>query len=136
MGSEMCIRDSLGIVGVVIGGQSIKLVIYKPTQDADKRAHRAAIAPDVVHSFDAWLLSMIVNGLSPDANLAFVHDAFGSDSIHGGDIQDIAKEAYFIVSSRDVMSGVLAQIAGREIDLPEAGSWDPKDLFSADYLVC
>ena len=43
-------------VGVVIGGQSIKLVIYKPTKNADKRAHRSAIAPDVVHSFDACLL--------------------------------------------------------------------------------
>ena len=123
-------------VRVKIGSQQIQVVSWKPTDKADKRAHSSAIAPDVVHSFDAWLLSTIINRLPTTANLAFVHDAFGSDSIHGGDIQEIAKEAYYDVCSRDVMSIVLRQIAGREIELPEAGSWDTTELFNADYIVC
>ena len=121
---------------MVVVGKRMELVIYKATEDADKRAHRSAIAPDVVHSLDAWLLSLIINKLPDDANLAFVHDAFGSDSIHGGDIQEVAKEAYYEVSSRDVMALILEQIAGKPVELPEAGSWDPQELFTADYIVC
>ena len=124
------------VVNVYLGGKRIRLVIKKPTDEADKRAHASAISPDVVHSFDAWLLSIIVNGLPITANLAFVHDAFGSDSIHGADIQDVARDAYYQVSSRDVMSIVLQQIAGQPIELPDPGDWKLEELLTAEYIVC
>ena len=126
-------------VKVTIGNVKPQLVYYTFTDKPNKAQHRSAIAPDVVHSIDAWLLVSIINKLPTDANLAFVHDAFGSDSCYGSDIQDVAKECYYTVSSRTVMENILLQISGFSNDcpaLPAAGNWKPEELFEADYLVC
>ena len=128
--------DPKKFVKVKLNGDSVQLVIYKPTDKANKREHSSAIAADVTHSIDAWLLSMIVNLMPEEANLSFVHDAFGSDSIHGQDIQEVAKIAYYTASSRVVMQGILTDIAGEPQELPEGGSWDPESLWEADYIVC
>ena len=120
----------------VVVGETLKLVLQIPQKEADSRAHASAIAPDVVHSLDAWLLSNIINKLPSEANLAFVHDAFGSDSVYGATIQECAKEAYYETTSRTVMSLILEQIAGQPIELPSAGNWVPEEIFKADYIVC
>ena len=124
-------------VNVRIGDEDrIQLVFYTFTDIPHIVKHKFAIAPDIVHSFDAWLLISIVNDMPVGANLAFVHDQFGSDSIHGGDIQDVAKTNYKHVCSRTVLSLVLEQVAGKEVELPESGTWDIKEVEEADYIVC
>ena len=124
-------------VDVRIGNASrIKLVFYTFTDTPNKAKHGLAIAPDMVHSLDAWMLISVVNDLPRDANLAFVHDQFGSDSIHGGDIQDVAKMNYHHCTSRTVFTLLLEQVAKGEVTLPPPGSWDPKDIYNSDYIVC
>ena len=120
-----------------LGDQKVSVKLYKATGRGDKRAHESAIAPDVVHSIDAWLLTIIANNLPADANLAFVHDAFGSDSIYGPDIQDVARNAYYEISCRDNFALILKQIAdGQDVELPSPGDYDPASIFEADYIVC
>ena len=120
-----------------VGEETAFVKTYKMTGKSDSRKHNAAIAPDVVHSIDAWLLSLIVNSLPEDANLAFVHDAFGSDSYYGDTVQNCARQAYYDISDREVFSLILRQIAdGNDVELPEPGSYDPNEIFNADYIVC
>ena len=115
---------------------NIRLVFYTFTDVPNKIKHANAIAPDIVHSFDAWLLMSIVNSMPTTSNLAFVHDQFGSDSIHGADIQDIARVCYEIICSRTVLETVLWEVAGEPVELPEAGNWDLKEVRNAEYIVC
>ena len=114
----------------------IDLVFYTFTDTPHIQKHKFAIAPDMVHSIDAWLLTMIVNDLPKDANLAFIHDQFSSDSSHGEDIQSAARGAYELASSRTVFQALISQASGDDVELPEAGEWDPKELRNASYLVC
>lgn len=124
-------------VKIVLGSIKVALKYYTYTGKPNKQQHQSAIAPDVVHSIDAWLLNSIVERLPNDANLAFVHDAYGSDSCYGNDIQEIAKQAYYEVSSRTVMKEILLQISeGEEIELPKPGNWKPEEIFKSDYIVC
>ena len=124
-------------VAVKIGLENANLRIYKAASIGVQSEHAAAIAPDVTHSLDAYLLTMIVNALPEDANLAFVHDAFGSDSCYGPNIQDAARNAYYEISSRDTYKAMLEQISdGTSIELPKPGNYDPISIFEADYVVC
>ena len=124
-------------VVITVGSDDISFKIYKALDVGNGQEHSAAIAPDVTHSLDAYLLTMIVNALPKDANIAFVHDAFGSDSCYGGLVQAAARDAYYEISDRDVYAAMLKQIAnGIDIELPEPGTYNPKEIFKADYIVC
>ena len=124
-------------VRVTIGTNKPQLIYYKFNDIPNTVRHKLAIAPDIVHSVDSWLLRLVVNKLPNDANLAFVHDQFGSDSCYGEDIQIAAKESYYEVSSRTVMENILLQVSGGvEIDLPEPGKWNQEEIWAADYIVC
>ena len=89
--SKPTIKDTGDNAKVLIGGKKATLKILTVLDKGDKQKHASAIAPDVVHSLDAWLLTTVVEHLPRDANLAFVHDAFGSDSIYGRKIGDAAR---------------------------------------------
>ena len=123
-------------VKITLGEDTIQLRYYIPTDKPHRGKHQLAMAPDLVHSLDAWLLIEIVNEMPIDSNLAFVHDQFGSDSWHGGDLQDVAKICYKLITSRTVLADLLEQIAKKPVELDPAGSWDPSELDGADYLVC
>lgn len=124
-------------VNVKIGkNDRIQLTFYTYTGIPNKVKHQFAIAPDMVHSLDALLLCGIVNDMPEDANLAFVHDQYGSDSCYGEEIQNVAKHNYYDITSRTVLKLLLEQVANDEIELPEAGNWNPKELLKAAYLVC
>lgn len=131
------LQDEDSPIQMKVGEVKTQVRIYKPTGKGNKRKHSSAIAPDMVHSIDAWLLTMVVNGLPADANLAFVHDAFGSDSIYGGSVGDVARDAYYTISDREIFALLLKQVAdGQDVELPEAGSFNPSRILEADYIVC
>ena len=122
------------LVGATIGDDKVNLTFYTFTDIPNRAKHSNAIAPDVVHSIDAWLLMSVVNDMPSGANLHFIHDQFGSDSCHGEDIQDAAKLNFKHCVSRTVFQVILEQIAKDEVTLPEAGEYDINEANAADYM--
>ena len=118
-----------------IGGHKVTLIAKEGTGKPAKLKHQNAVAPDAVHSYDAWLLLELVNSMPETANLHVIHDQFNSDSCHGGDIQDCARLAYEAIGSRTVLEEVLYQIAGEAVDLPEAGTFRLEEIRKAEYIV-
>ena len=106
------------------------------TDKPDKMEHRKAIAPDVTHSLDAYLLRQMAVKLPRDANLHFIHDQFGTDSCYVDGMHSLAKDVYLEVCDRDKVEDMMEEAFGVHRDLPQAGSWNPDDIYSSDFIIC
>ena len=119
-----------------IDGIDIKLKYYYDTGISNPLKHQYGIAPNITHSYDAWLLMGIVNDMPEDANLHFIHDQFSTDSCYGSTIQECAKVNYEIIGSRTILKAILEQVAGEPVELPKPGLMKLEDVRSAEYIVC
>ena len=120
----------------VVNGTEVALVYYVWQDVPNRTKHKNAIAPDLIHSIDAWLLMIIVNELPEGANIHVIHDQFGSDSCHMEELKDIAKDAYLTISNRETFVEICESAFGVRRELPEAGDWDPESIYTSEFVIC
>ena len=119
-----------------VNGTKVSLVYYVWQDTPNKVKHKNAISPDIIHSIDAWLLMMIVNKLPEGANIHVIHDQFGTDSCHMGELKEIAKEAYITISDRKVFTDICESAFGVRRELPAPGKWNPEEIHNSQFVIC
>ena len=120
----------------MIGEQQVNLKLYLFKDRPNKRKHKNAISPDIIHSIDAWLLMLIIDALPSTANLHFIHDNFGTDSSYTYLIQEAAVDAYLTVTDRDSFRSICADAFNLDRPLPSPGTWNREDIKNAEYIIC
>ena len=102
--------------------------------DVDRTRHKAATAPNLIHSLDASLLHLSVKRF--DAPIALIHDSVLSRATDMSLLATIVRETYMhLFAENDFLTDFAHQI-GAETDPPIIGDLEPKSVIDSTYFFC
>jgi len=100
----------------------------------DRTRHKAATAPNLIHSLDASLLHLSVKRF--DAPIALIHDSVLSRATDMSLLATIVRETYMhLFAENDFLTDFAHQI-GAETDPPIIGDLEPKSVIDSTYFFC
>ena len=120
----------------IIGSRKVCLQYYTYQDKPKKSEHKNGIAPNWVHSYDSYLLRLIVNGMPDEAPISTVHDQFSTCSYYVQELQETAKEAYKTIADRTVAESICEEAFGIHRPLPLVGTWDTTEIDKAEFIIC
>ena len=109
-------------------------VATKDGDKIDKSRHKAATAPNLIHSLDASLLHLSVKRF--DAPIALIHDSVLSRATDMGLLATIVRETYMhLFAEHDYLTDFASQI-GAETEPPIIGDLHPESVIDSTYFFC
>ena len=100
----------------------------------------SGISPNVVHSFDAAHMALVMCTLKDSGNKSFgaIHDSF---SVHACDVNEligVTKDEFIQIYKGDVLEDLKAQITlgdlSCEVTQPHKGNLNLEDIKDSDYF--
>jgi len=115
-------------------GKGIQLTI-QPKEDGklDRRKQATGAAPNIVHSFDAAHLTLIVN--NSDFVVTTVHDSFGCHPGNMNELFQITRKEFLKFYESDPLSQLLAQTNSLDL-FPSRGKLDLNEVLKSDFAFC
>ena len=120
----------------IIGTRRISIGYYTFQDKPKISSHKNGISPNWVHSFDAYLLRLIVNKMPIEAPISTVHDQFSTTSYYIQELQEVAKEAYKEVGNRETAEAICEEAFGIHRELPLVGHWELDEINKAEFIIC
>ena len=100
----------------------------------DKARHKAATAPNLIHSLDASLLCLAV--LEFNHPIALIHDSVLCRATDMGELSRIVRETYMhLFAEHDYLTDFANQI-GAETEPPIIGDLKPESVIESTYFFC
>ena len=118
-----------------IGPHKITLALLVPTGLIDASKHKLAVAPNIVHSIDAYILREIVRNMPIGAPISTVHDSFSTASCYIDDLVDIARQAYKDATNRDMFKAMCDDCFKTDRALPTPGNLSPDDIDDTNLFI-
>ena len=118
------------------GNKYVRLIYYVLTDKADKKRHKNGIAPNWVHSYDSYLLRLMVNAMPYEAPISTVHDQFSTTSYYIEELQEAAKHAYKTIADHKTAEDICNKAFGYERELPKVGNWTIEEIDKAEFIIC
>jgi DNA-directed RNA polymerase, mitochondrial len=120
----------------------MKIQLRVPTQNPDRRKQLSGVAPNFVHSMDAYHLRMVVNRMVDEGvttSFAMIHDSFG---VHAGDVDElhhVIRDEFINLYTPDVLAEFVddLSIVCPDADwpaVPDAGDLDLEEVRDADFF--
>ena len=107
------------------------------TEDAnivDKLRHKAATAPNLIHSLDASLLHLSATRF--DNPIALIHDSVLCRATDISILSSLVRETYMeLFAKQDYLNNFARQI-GAETDPPIIGDLEPESVIESTYFFC
>ncbi len=108
-----------------------------PTDDTDEvdiSRHKAATAPNLIHSLDASLLHLSI--IKFDAPIALIHDSVLSRATDMSILSSLIRETYmYLFAEHDYLTDFAKQI-GAETKPPIIGDLNPSSVIDSTYFFC
>ena len=122
--------------------QTIKLQLLgrceiEMSKDLDKVSitrHKAATAPNLIHSLDASLIQMSV--VKFDAPIATIHDSVLTRATDMTRLSELVRETYKELFADNNYLIKFAQDLGAETEPPIEGDLEPSDVIESTYFFC
>ena len=129
---SMMVREKKNIKLQLLGECQIK--IAADTQKADINRHKAATAPNLIHSLDASLLHLSVQEF--DHPIALIHDSGLTRAVDMAELSAIIRETYMhLFAERDYLTEFAQQI-GAETEPPIIGDLQAETVIDSTYFFC
>ena len=104
------------------------------TNEIDKNRHKAATAPNLIHSLDASLLHLSVQDF--DNPIALIHDSVLSRATDMSELSKIVRQKYmYLFAENDYLTDFASQI-GAESEPPIIGNLKPESVIESTYFFC
>jgi len=111
-----------------------RLKIAMDNTEADINRHRAATAPNLIHSLDASLLHLSINRF--DKPIALIHDSVLTRAVDMDELSTIIRETYMhLFAERDYLNDFASQI-GAKTEPPIIGDLKPESVIDSTYFFC
>jgi DNA-directed RNA polymerase len=114
-----------------------KCELYVATDDkdvVDKSRHKAATAPNLIHSLDASLLCLSV--IRFDAPIALIHDSVLCRATDMDELSKVVREIYLhLFAEHNYLTDFASQI-GAETEPPIIGDLEPSKVIDSTYFFC
>ena len=115
-------------------GQCNMRVSTGDTDKVDKARHKAATAPNLIHSLDASLLCEAT--LAFDNPIALIHDSVLCRATDMTELSRIVRETYMnLFAGHDYLTDFAKQI-GAETEPPIIGDLKPESVMESTYFFC
>ena len=115
-------------------GQCNMRVATGDKDEVDKARHKAATAPNLIHSLDASLLCLSV--LEFDNPIALIHDSVLCRATDMTELSRIVRETYMhLFAEHDYLTDFANQI-GAESEPPIIGDLKPESVIESTYFFC
>lgn len=115
-------------------GQCNMRVSTGDTQTVDKARHKAATAPNLIHSLDASLLCLAA--LDFHNPIALIHDSVLCRATDMTELSRIVRETYMhLFAEHDYLTDFARQI-GAETEPPIIGDLKPESVIESTYFFC
>jgi DNA-directed RNA polymerase len=100
----------------------------------DRTRHKAATAPNLIHSLDASLLHLSVKRF--DAPIALIHDSVLCRATDMSLLSTIVRETYMYLFADNDYLNTFAQQIGAETEPPIIGDLEPRSVIDSTYFFC
>ena len=102
--------------------------------EVDKNRHKAATAPNLIHSLDASLLHLAVDRF--DKPIALIHDSVLCRATDMSLLSALVRETYMkLFAKHDYLTDFAKQI-GAETEPPIIGNLEPETVIDSTYFFC
>ena len=109
-------------------------VATSDTDEVDKNRHKAATAPNLIHSLDASLLHLAVDRF--DKPIALIHDSVLCRATDMSLLSALVRETYMkLFAKHDYLTDFAKQI-GAETEPPIIGNLEPETVIDSTYFFC
>ena len=116
----------------LLGECRLKIAVDK--SEADINRHRAATAPNLIHSLDASLLHLTITKF--DKPIALIHDSVLTQSVDMDELSAIIRETYMHLFAEHDYLNDFAQQIGAETEPPIIGDLKPESVINSTYFFC
>jgi len=122
----------------LLGNCKVSAKTYELDEDGnpvvDLKRHKAATAPNLIHSLDASLLHLSVQQF--DKPIALIHDSVLSRACDMDELSAIIRETYMhLFAEHDYLTDFASQI-GAETKPPIIGDLEPESVIDSTYFFC
>jgi DNA-directed RNA polymerase len=100
----------------------------------DRNRHKAATAPNLIHSLDASLLHLSVKRFNEP--IALIHDSVLCRATDMSLLSTIVRETYMHLFADNDYLNTFAQQIGAETEPPIIGDLEPKSVIDSTYFFC
>ena len=115
-------------------GRCVLNVATEDKNEVDLNRHKAATAPNLIHSLDASLLHLSIQRF--DAPIALIHDSVLTRATDMDNLSAIIRETYMhLFAEHDYLTEFAAQI-GAETKPPIIGDLQPETVIDSTYFFC
>ena len=102
-----------------------------------KQVH--AVAPNIIHSFDAAHMMAVALEVPEDTSLAMVHDSFGCHACDVDHLLEVTKRTFVTIYSEDWFASLRADFMffSNDVELPEPpvmGAFNIEDVLKSNYF--
>ena len=104
------------------------------SDEVDKSRHKAATAPNLIHSLDASLLHLTVTRF--DNPIALIHDSVLCRATDMTVLSTLVRETYMNLFAKQDYLTEFAQQIGAETDPPIIGDLEPSTVIDSTYFFC
>ena len=100
----------------------------------DRNRHKAATAPNLIHSLDASLLHLSVERF--DKPIALIHDSVLCRATDMSFLSVIVRETYMHLFAENNYLQTFAEAIGAETKPPIIGDLEPRSVIDSTYFFC
>ena len=109
-------------------------VATEDSKEVDKQRHKAATAPNLIHSLDASLLHLSATRF--DNPIALIHDSVLCRATDMSILSSIVRETYMeLFAKQDYLNDFAKQIMA-ESEPPIIGDLNPETVIDSTYFFC
>ena len=115
-------------------GRVIMSVATEDPKKPDTTRHKAATAPNLIHSLDATLLH--ISALRFCAPIALIHDSVLCRATDMTTLSNIVRETYMELFAKNNYLQDFATAIGAETEPPIIGDLEPSEVIDSTYFFC
>jgi len=104
------------------------------SHEVDKQRHKAATAPNLIHSLDASLLHLSVTRFNKP--IALIHDSVLCRATDMSILSSLVRETYMLLFAKQNYLNDFASQIGAETKPPIIGNLEPETVIDSTYFFC
>ena len=131
---QRLMKKKTEIIELKLLGRCRLTVATEDGKIVDKSRHKAATAPNLIHSLDASLLHESVKRF--DEPIALIHDSVLCRATDMSLLSTIVRETYMYLFADHDYLNTFAQQIGAETDPPIIGDLEPRSVIDSTYFFC
>ena len=132
--SQRIMKKKVETLNLQLLGRCKLKVATDETDEVDRVRHKAATAPNLIHSLDASLLHLSATRF--DAPIALIHDSVLCRATDMSILSSLVRETYMqLFAKQDYLNDFAEQIMA-ESEPPIIGDLEPETVIDSTYFFC